>query len=219
MTCKVPIAILLALAAVGTMSGDAAAYEGSLAPEDNTVWLHVRAGILFADEVAVDDQVFERAGSAAPSFGIGVSWRISQFDLGGVVEHYGGGRYERGNGDARIGGHVAVAGVARWRFLEERWGGFFSRFSLGLGAFGHTDELRVDVAVPRGMRLGDIEPASVGLSFTGGVGFIYWISERLGVQAEVGVVTTWAPLNGRSVRMDYTRLRGVVAASIEWRPW
>ena len=207
---------------LGAAANDTAEEPSEL---DGTGWLVTRGGAAFLDGVTLEGEPQLPSDALVPVFSVGGAYRVATLDFGGLIEHIPGGRTTTLNADAeadglpmRLGDQVVVAGSVRWRFVDRQWGGFYVRFSPGLGVFGTTETFRQAVADREtGLSASDIASAGVGFSYSADLGFFALLSDWLILQVEVAGVGTHGTLTVQDEPRDYERFRGLVRAGFEWR--
>ncbi len=186
---------------------------------DETGWLSASTGMLVVDAVEVGDEQYIPGFDPVPALTIGWSWRIWSFDLGAVVAHLPGSRSSTIDDlPLRFGDQVMIAAMIRSRFFERAWGGFYSRFSPGVGIYSTTETFRGAVAQREGLAApSDVAEVGMGLSYLLSSGCFVKLSTRTFFTVELGVVGTIGKLELDGEREDYERYRGFARAGLEWR--
>ncbi len=186
---------------------------------DRTGWLTTRTGITFTDHVQLDGDPYLPSLEPTPTFGIGWTWRFHTLDIGAVIEHVPGAHTRTLDGEKlRLGDQAMIAASLRWRFIDQRWGGFYLRGSPGLGVFGTTETLRGAIAQRQALsNPGEVGRAGVGFSYSLETGFFLMLTEQVVLQIDVGVLGLLGSLEVAGQHQSYERYRGLVRAGLEWR--
>ncbi len=185
---------------------------------DGTGWLTTRAGLSYADHVQIAGRPYIPNFDPLPVFGVGWTWRVGTFDFGGLVEHLPGATSESLDGRSiRLGSHVTISTAARWRFIDQRWGAIYVRFTPGLTVFGTTDSLRGAVALNEGVSPHDVAHAGVGFGYSADLGLLILLSDHVGLHIDGGLVGSHGALKIADRDQGYARYRGLVRVGLEWR--
>jgi len=211
---KTPMPIANGLSTPGGLIEEAAERD-SPPPAEPALWIHGHFGFAFADVILVDDLSLNGTEGFAPSVGIGVTYRLSRFDLGVLVEALGGGSFKGMSDTFRIGGQVRAAASFRWRFVHRGWGGLFLHLSPGWTMFSYSDAVRFQAAALTGQDLKEVEPVSHGFAAGFGVGLLvnllYDVALRIGFE---GIMASGSFAGVDSGPM--MRVRGLASLGLEW---
>lgn len=182
-------------------------------------WMHVRAGITFADNLLLDTTglALESNGDPSMVLGVGAHWRTSRIDLGVLFESTSSYAFAGLARDNRVGAQFRVAADLRWRYIEDHWGALFLRLTPGITAFSHADPLRFQVASLLATDLDGVDQHNVGFSLGFDFGVLVYLDERFALAIDLDVVSAMTSIDTDAREVDLDVVRGIFGISLEWR--
>ncbi len=217
--------LVVAILSLSTLGASAALAQSQTLLEERqrlpagSGWLEVRTGVSFGDSATID-QTLAITGKDDPAavFGIGLHYRTARLDFGAIFEHAGSFRFAGLETLRRVGGQFRAAASLRWRYIEEAWGALFLRLSPGLMVFSHSDELRFQVAnLTANADFRDVDTHNVGFSLGFDFGAVIYITDMVGVSLHLDIVAGTSSIGGLGQDFDYSVVRGLFTAGLEWR--
>lgn len=179
------------------------------------LWIQGHFGLAFADLIVVDDLSLNTSEGVAPSVGVGMTYRLSRFDLGVVVEALGGGRFVGMTDSFRIGAQLRASAHFRWRFVHRGWGGMFLHLSPGWTMFSYSDAMRFQGATLLDVDLQDVAAVSHGFAGGFGVGLLVNVLYDVAIRVGLEVVMATGTL-GEGEGLAVMRVRGLASVGLEW---
>lgn len=188
------------------------------APRYGKPWMHLRVGMTFADNLAIDDDQLGLASNGDPAmvFGIGAHWRTSRIDFGLLFEGMSSYGFA-GAENNRVGAQFRAAADLRWRYIEDFWGALFLRLTPGISALSHADPLRFQVATLTETDIEGVDQYNVGFSLGFAFGVLIYLEERLALSIDLDVISTMTSIDTDGGEVDLDMVRGLFALSLEWR--
>ena len=188
------------------------------APRYGTPWMHLRVGMTFADNLAINDTDLGLTSNGDPAmvFGIGAHWRTSRFDFGLLFEAMSSYGFT-GAENNRVGAQFRAAADLRWRYIEDFWGSLFLRLTPGLTALAHADPLRFQVATLTETDIEGVDQHNVGFSLGFAFGVLIYLEDSLALSIDLDVISMMTSLDTDGGEVDLDMVRGLFALSLEWR--
>ncbi len=206
---------------------------GSLGPPrstqpHNTLWASARIGMTIpfssglADSLLGNAQELDVNGSPFPTFGTALGVRLKRFDTAVRVDAWTGGTHDGLERVRRLGSRSRVVLEARWRAVDQPWGGFFVAPAIGVQFFDHHDDVLNNAELLAGIPAGPVRPKTEtftsGFAFKIGIGLLLYPSRWATVVVDAsldGAATTIVTDN--QLEIDMSEASFNLTAGVEFR--
>jgi hypothetical protein len=200
-------------ARAGVVSGDTRPGDG--------FWLSAELGVTFATGVTIDRVELDNTPAPDAVVSLAFAYRLGRFDFGVMGGSVGAGRFRSTSGATHpIGGQGRIAVLARWRFVDERWGALFIGLTPGIAFISHSDDVRARTAEVIGQDPSDlagVDSTSTGFGFGADLGFAIHLTEAVSLFGQVEVLFTTARLQEGSEGVTWNAIQPLFVGGVEAR--